>query len=149
MIMKTKMKRKVEMIKISVEIKLDQSIIDMIINQLLLLTMSKTSYKTFQIQIGGREILKAFNKDQITKVSQTYNMQCKEEIHLSVNLILRSIMSKQQTFKILLTLLTKTACHVNSTSLPSPRILSNPSSLTMMNILKKSIHSYFIRLQEN
>ena len=47
--MKTKMKRKVEMIKISVEIKLDQSIIDMIINQLLLLTMSKTSYKTFQI----------------------------------------------------------------------------------------------------
>ena len=89
MIMKTKMKRKVEMIKISVEIKLDQSIKDKIINQLLLLTMSKTSYKTFQIQIGGREILKAFNKDQITKVSQTCNRQLKEEINLSVNLILR------------------------------------------------------------
>lgn len=74
-------------------------------------------------------------------------MQCnKEDRHLSVNLILRWIMNKQQTFKILLT---KTPCHVNSISLPSPRILSNPSSLTMMNILKKSIHSYFIRLQEN
>ena len=46
MIMKTKMKRKVKMIKISIEIKLDK-----LINQvfLVLVKRTKTSYKTFQM----------------------------------------------------------------------------------------------------